>query len=92
MRADPHRASLEELGLSGASADRLAAYLDTLAEWSVRINLTAARTPRERVSLLVASVLPSRDLPESGSLLDVGSGNGSPGLPTTPGGWINDSS
>jgi 16S rRNA (guanine527-N7)-methyltransferase len=32
------------------------------------------------VSLLVASVLPSRDLPEPGTLLDVGSGNGSPGL------------
>jgi len=32
------------------------------------------------VRLLVESVLPSVDLPEPGTLLDVGSGNGSPGL------------
>ncbi len=30
--------------------------------------------------LLVESVLPARALPETGTLLDVGSGNGSPGL------------
>ena len=30
--------------------------------------------------LLVADVLPAAPLPEAGSLLDVGSGNGSPGL------------
>jgi 16S rRNA (guanine527-N7)-methyltransferase len=32
------------------------------------------------VRLLVADVLPAAPLPEAGSLLDVGSGNGSPGL------------
>jgi 16S rRNA G527 N7-methylase RsmG len=32
------------------------------------------------VRLIVASVLPCCDLPEAGTLLDVGSGNGSPGL------------
>jgi 16S rRNA (guanine527-N7)-methyltransferase len=59
---------------------RLAAYLDTLAAWSPRVNLTGARTPEERVRVLVADVLPAALLPEAGSLLDVGSGNGSPGL------------
>jgi 16S rRNA (guanine527-N7)-methyltransferase len=59
---------------------RLAAYLDTLAAWSRRVNLTGARTPGERVRLLVAEVLPAAALPEPGSLIDVGSGNGSPGL------------
>jgi len=59
---------------------RLAAYLDTLAEWSRRVNLTAARTPAERVDLLVARVLPTVELLEPGTVLDVGSGNGSPGL------------
>ena len=59
---------------------RLAAYLDVLAEWSRRVNLTAARAPVERVRLLVEPVLPARALPERGTLLDVGSGNGSPGL------------
>ncbi len=59
---------------------RLAAYLDTLAVWSRRVNLTGARSAAERVGLLVADVLPAAPLPEPGTLLDVGSGNGSPGL------------
>jgi 16S rRNA (guanine527-N7)-methyltransferase len=59
---------------------RLAAYLDTLAAWSPRVNLTGARTPEERVRLLVGDVLPAAPLAEPGSLIDVGSGNGSPGL------------
>jgi 16S rRNA (guanine527-N7)-methyltransferase len=44
------------------------------------VNLTAARTPEERVRLLVAAVLPALPLVRPGHLLDVGSGNGSPGL------------
>jgi 16S rRNA (guanine527-N7)-methyltransferase len=44
------------------------------------VNLTGARTPEERVRVLVAPVLPARSLPAPGRLLDVGSGNGSPGL------------
>ncbi|MGD8896904.1 MAG: class I SAM-dependent methyltransferase [Acidobacteriota bacterium] len=59
---------------------RLTAYLDTLAEWGRRVNLTGARTPGERVTRLIARVLPAARVPLSGSLLDVGSGNGSPGL------------
>jgi 16S rRNA (guanine527-N7)-methyltransferase len=66
--------------LEGAEGARLAAYLDTVAEWSPRVNLTGARTPRERVDVLVAGVLPARGLPVPGRLVDVGSGNGSPGL------------
>lgn len=59
---------------------RLAAYLDTLDLWSRRTNLTGARGPAGHVSLLVAPVLPALALPEPGRLIDVGSGNGSPGL------------
>jgi len=59
---------------------RLAVYLDTLAAWSRRVNLTGARTPAERVRLLVGDVLPAATLPAPGTLVDVGSGNGSPGL------------
>jgi len=44
------------------------------------VNLTAARTPEERVRLLVATVLPALPLVRPGRLVDVGSGNGSPGL------------
>jgi 16S rRNA (guanine527-N7)-methyltransferase len=54
--------------------------LDAVAEWSPRVNLTGARTPSARVDLLVARVLPARGLAVPGRLLDVGSGNGSPGL------------
>jgi 16S rRNA (guanine527-N7)-methyltransferase len=62
------------------AANRLAAYLDTLASWSRSINLTGARTAAQRVRLLVADVLAGVHLPAPGSLIDVGSGNGSPGL------------
>jgi 16S rRNA (guanine527-N7)-methyltransferase len=58
----------------------LAAYLDTLSEWSGRLNLTGWKSPSERVARLVGDVLPVAGLVEPGTLLDVGSGNGSPGL------------
>lgn len=44
------------------------------------MNLTGARTPAERVDVLVAPALRALPLLGPGSLLDVGSGNGSPGL------------
>jgi 16S rRNA (guanine527-N7)-methyltransferase len=75
-----HRAPLEALGLKGPALGRLAAYLDTLAAWSPRVNLTGARTPAERVLWLVADVVAAAQLPAPGRLIDVGSGNGSPGL------------
>lgn len=55
-------------------------YLDLLAAWSGRVNLTGAATPAERVALLVGAVLPAAPLVRPGRLVDVGSGNGSPGL------------
>ena len=68
------------LGLEPAPArERLASYLDLLAAWGARVNLTGARTPGERVRVLVAPVLPAATL-VVGRLLDIGSGNGSPGL------------
>ena len=44
------------------------------------MNLTGAHTPAERVALLVADVLPAAPHALPGRLIDVGSGNGSPGL------------
>ena len=44
------------------------------------MNLTAARTPGDRVRLLVVPALEALRLLRPGLLLDVGSGNGSPGL------------
>ncbi len=78
--ASPHRGPLEALGLAEPGLGRLVRYLDTLSTWNRRVNLTAARSPAERVQLLVARVLPALRFVEPGTLLDVGSGNGSPGL------------
>ena len=75
----PHASALAALGLEGERRARLAEYLDRLAAWNPRINLTGARTPEERVRVLVEPVLAAVPLIEE-SLIDVGSGNGSPGL------------
>jgi 16S rRNA G527 N7-methylase RsmG len=74
-----HRAALREIDLPPGVLEPLAAYLDRLAAWSRRVNLTGARTPAERVGVLIRPVLPLAALLE-GDVLDVGSGNGSPGL------------
>ncbi len=74
------RAELDGLGLPAASVDRLRDYLGLVARWNEHINLTAARSARERVSVLIRNVLPALAMVPAGSLLDIGSGNGSPGL------------
>jgi 16S rRNA (guanine527-N7)-methyltransferase len=77
----PHSGPLRRLGLGETEGLRLCRYLDLLASWEVRVNLTAARDADERVALLVAEVAPAAALLAPASrLIDVGSGNGSPGL------------
>jgi 16S rRNA (guanine527-N7)-methyltransferase len=71
---------LQRLTLPAHAVPPLAAYLDLLEAWARRVNLTGARTAGERVNLLVRAVAPLADELRPGSLLDVGSGNGSPGL------------
>lgn len=80
MTGSPHRPHLEALALQPETLDALTAYLDLLATWNRKTNLTGARTPADRVQLLVAGVLPAVPLLDPGPLLDIGSGNGSPGL------------
>lgn len=80
MSSSEHSSPLRALGLEAAAVERLGAYLDVLALWSRRTNLTAARTPQERVTVLVAPILAGVPWLRPGRLLDVGSGNGSPGL------------
>ena len=75
-----HATLLRALGLDAHSAVLLARYLDLVAAWNPRINLTGARTPKERVDVLVAPVMPAAASLEPGLVLDLGSGNGSPGL------------
>jgi 16S rRNA (guanine527-N7)-methyltransferase len=76
---NPHASALAALGVAGPARERIATYLDLVASWGARVNLTGARSATERVAILVAPVLAAAEL-VSGRLLDVGSGNGSPGM------------
>jgi 16S rRNA (guanine527-N7)-methyltransferase len=78
--AADYPALLAPLDLPAAAVPALAAYLALLDAWSVRVNLTGARSPAERVDLLVRGVLPVAKALVPGTVLDIGSGNGSPGL------------
>jgi 16S rRNA (guanine527-N7)-methyltransferase len=78
--AGAHEPLLLGLGLDARAASALARYLDLVAAWNPRVNLTGARSPAERVGILVVPALPAAAGLEAGLLLDVGSGNGSPGL------------
>lgn len=74
---------LARLGLEVPSTalDDLLGYMDLLKEWSATYNLVA---PRERDFLLARHILDSLSIApwlKPGSLLDVGTGAGLPGLP-----------
>ncbi|MCX7961853.1 MAG: 16S rRNA (guanine(527)-N(7))-methyltransferase RsmG [Burkholderiales bacterium] len=74
---------LAELGLAlgDGTAAKLLAYLDLLAKWNRTHNLTAIRDPVQAVSRqLLDSLAVLPELP-AGSLADVGSGGGLPGIP-----------
>lgn len=73
----------EHPGLDADRAvDRLACLVDLLAEWSRRINLTGHQGVPEIVSGILARALGLSSLvPSSGSVADLGSGAGFPGLP-----------
>ena len=58
---------------------RLDRYLDCLQRWSEKINLTGAETKEGAFETLVLPVLGAETL-LAGPVIDVGSGNGSPGL------------
>lgn len=81
------RAALErglgEMGLAlpEGAREKLLAYLELLAKWNKTYNLTAIREPVQAVSHhLLDSLAVLRELPP-GSLADVGSGAGLPGIP-----------
>ncbi len=69
------------LSLPGEASRRLLAYVELLMKWNRTYNLTAIREPERMVShhlIDSLSVLPH--LP-GGSLVDIGSGGGLPGIP-----------
>jgi 16S rRNA (guanine527-N7)-methyltransferase len=62
--------------------DALARYFELLATWNEKVNLTGLSNPEEALDrLLLEPAVASRYFPEQGSLLDVGSGGGSPAIP-----------
>jgi 16S rRNA (guanine527-N7)-methyltransferase len=74
------------LTLSDDVVDRLGAYYELLERWNRKINLTALDNPDEVVDrLLLEPLIAARHLPAADplSLIDVGSGGGSPAIPLT---------
>lgn len=73
---------LNRLGLAADLADPLLAYLALLQRWNQTYNLTAIREPRE---MLIKHLLDSLSLvphvAKAGSLADIGTGPGLPGIP-----------
>ena len=61
----------------------LASYYELLDRWNRKINLTALDNPDEAIDrLLLEPIVAVRQLPSTvGSLMDVGSGGGSPAIP-----------
>lgn len=69
------------LTLPDEASRRLLAYVDLLLKWNRTYNLTAIREPARMVSHhLIDSLAVLPQLP-AGSLVDVGSGGGLPGIP-----------
>lgn len=76
------RAEHAGLALPDALATRLAVYHQVLAHWNEKINLTSLKDPDEAVDrLLLEPVAAAAYLPHGGSLVDLGSGGGSPAVP-----------
>jgi 16S rRNA (guanine(527)-N(7))-methyltransferase RsmG len=80
VTANEHAPALSRYGIPPPLVATLDTYLSLVAAWNERTNLTAARTVEDRVRVLVADVWRATPTVRSGSLIDVGSGNGSPGL------------
>ncbi|MBI5583762.1 MAG: 16S rRNA (guanine(527)-N(7))-methyltransferase RsmG [Deltaproteobacteria bacterium] len=71
-----------DLDFTPIQFDQFLTYLDLLLKWNRKINLTALRTPEDIISRhFLDSLLLLPYLPETGRLLDLGSGAGFPGLP-----------
>ena len=63
---------------------RLAKFVELVAVWNRRFDLTAARGPAEQAEVLLADALVLSDpglVPEGSRLTDIGSGAGAPALP-----------
>ena len=76
------RAERARVALEIDTAEKLAAYVEMLQRWNARINLTAVADNDEGLDrLVVEPARAARHLPETGALIDIGSGGGSPAVP-----------
>jgi 16S rRNA (guanine527-N7)-methyltransferase len=78
---DELESGLAALGLAAALADPLLAYLALLDRWNRTYNLTAIRDPREMVSRHLLDSLAMHSFVQDGTLADLGTGAGLPGIP-----------
>jgi 16S rRNA (guanine527-N7)-methyltransferase len=70
-----------DLPLDPDALTRLTAFLELLETWNRRTHLTGDRDPSRLVRRHLAdSMVPSLVLPESGLVVDIGSGGGFPGI------------
>jgi 16S rRNA (guanine527-N7)-methyltransferase len=77
----PLEAGLDALGLAPALSAPLLAYLALLARWNATYNLTAIRDPREMVAKHLLDSLAMHAHVADGTLADLGTGPGLPGIP-----------
>lgn len=64
-----------------ATARALEVWLDALAVWNAKIDLTAAKEPRAIAWLMLAdAMMLAGAVPEAATVVDVGTGAGAPGL------------
>ena len=76
-----HDKRLEALNVTPAAIPAVQKWLDLLAEWNARMDLTAARTEDERIDLMLADALAlAPRIAEGARVVDVGTGAGAPGL------------
>lgn len=77
------RAEHARLAVDPETARRLAAYVTLLLRWNERMNLTALDERERGINrLVIEPLLAARRIPSaSRSVIDVGSGNGSPAIP-----------
>jgi len=77
------RLGLAGIGLPGGQLEQLVDYLELLAAWNRRMNLTSLADPDLAIDrLVVEPVLAAAAIDDSAtSLMDIGSGGGSPAVP-----------
>lgn len=74
----------QELGIDmdQRQASQFSRYAQILQQWNKKINLTSITDPMEIiVKHFLDSVAPSACIPQQGTLLDIGTGGGFPGVP-----------